>query len=127
MLKVDNEKKIHITRGDIGTLVVSAKNNDESDYTFQKNDVVQLKVMEKQNVSNIILKKETTVSEESTTIDINLTKDDTRIGDLINTPVKYWYEVELNPDSNPITILGYDENGPKEFILYPEGKNERGV
>lgn len=127
MLKVDNEKKIHITRGDIGTLVVSAKNNDESDYTFQKDDVVQLKVMEKQNVSNIILKKETTVSEESTTIDINLTKDDTRIGDLINAPVKYWYEVELNPDSNPITILGYDENGPKEFILYPEGKNESGV
>lgn len=123
MLKVDNEKKIHITRGDTGTLVVGAKNHDGSDYEFQQNDVVRLKVMEKQNVENIVLKKDVNVETPSVTVDIIVTSKDTSIGDFINSPLKYWYEVELNPDTNPITILGYDEDGAKEFILYPEGGN----
>jgi hypothetical protein len=50
-----------------------------------------------------------------------LSKEDTKIGKKVNKPVDYWYEVELNPDTYPQTIVGYDEDGAKIFKLYPEG------
>ena len=40
---------IHITRGDIGKLDISARNGD-TDYTFQVGDVVRLNVFEKKIV-----------------------------------------------------------------------------
>ena len=52
---------------------------------------------------------------------IPITSTDTTIGDYIDKKVTYWYEVEINPDINGYTIIGYDENGPKKFILLPEG------
>ena len=39
-----------------------------------------------------------------------------------NKATEFWYEVELNDND---TILGYDKQGPKRMIVYPEGK-ERG-
>jgi hypothetical protein len=35
--------------------------------------------------------------------------------------VDYWYEVELNPDEDCQTIVGYDEDGAKVLRLFPEG------
>lgn len=41
---------------------------------------------------------------------------------MVNKPTDFWYEVELNPDTAPQTIIGYDkETGAKIFRLYPEG------
>ena len=127
MLKIDSEKKIHVTRGDSGTIVITAQNNDGSDHEFQIGDVIRLKVMEKNDVTNVVLTKDIVVEENSTSIDMGLNSKETRIGEYINSPVTYWYEVELNPETNSTTIIGYDEDGPKELILYPEGKNESGV
>lgn len=127
MLKIDSEKKIHVTRGDSGTIVITAQNNDGSDHEFQIGDVIRLKVMEKNDVTNIVLTKDIVVEENSKSIDMGLNSKETRIGEYINSPVTYWYEVELNPETNSTTIIGYDEDGPKELILYPEGKNESGV
>lgn len=50
-------------------------------------------------------------------VEIPLNSEDTKIGDVVNYKVKYWYEIELNN----MTTIGYDKEGPKEFILYPEG------
>ena len=50
-----------------------------------------------------------------------LSSEETKIGNVISKPVVYWYEIEINPDSAPITIIGYDNDGAKELILYPEG------
>lgn len=47
--------------------------------------------------------------------------DETKIGEYISKPKEYWYEIELNPETYPQTIIGYDEDGPKVLILYPEG------
>src|SRR5574344_767540 len=124
MLKIDSEKKIHITRGDSGTITITAKDNDGTDHTFEVNDVIRLKVVDKNDMSTIVLTKDTTVATQGTSVDIELQSTDTRIGELINKPVTYWYEVELNPDGNSNTIIGYDDDGPKEFILYPEAKGE---
>ena len=123
MIKIDEEKTIHLTRGDTATIVVTAQNDDGSNYEFQKGDTLRLKVMSKKKVEEIVLTKDIIIDSNKESVEIELTSDETRIGDYINKPVTYWYEVELNPDNNSTTIIGYDENGPKQFKLYPEGKN----
>ena len=123
MIKIDEEKTIHLTRGDTATIVVTAQNDDGSNYEFQKGDTLRLKVMSKKKVEEIVLTKDIIIDSNKESVEIELTSDETRIGDYINKPITYWYEVELNPDNNSTTIIGYDENGPKQFKLYPEGKN----
>lgn len=120
MLKIDSEKTIHCTRGDAGTIVITANDNGGNPYTFQVNDTIRLKVMEKNNPSSILLNKEVKVLETSTSVSVSLTSSETKIGDLINKPSTYWYEVELNPDTSCNTLIGYDEDGAKLFMLYPE-------
>lgn len=120
MLKVTNNK-IMINRGDIAVLTVTAQNKDGSNYVFKVNDVVRFKVMKANDPSTIFIQKDVVVKNEKMEVDIELKSDDTTIGDLINAPVNYWYEVELNPDTAPQTIIGYDDSGAKLFALYPEG------
>jgi hypothetical protein len=38
-----------------------------------------------------------------------------------NRFLRFWYEVELNGSD---TIIGYDLDGPKQLILYPEVPKE---
>lgn len=128
MFEIDTDKTIHLTRGDIATIEVSATDKDtDSPYTFNEGDVVRLTVCEKGGYENVVLRKDVTVGEVTKTVDIDLNSEDTKIGEIINKPTKYWYEVELNPDTAPQTIVGHDEDGAKLFILYPEGgdANER--
>lgn len=120
MLKVTNNK-IMINRGDIAVLTVSAQNKDGSDYTFKEGDVVRFKVMQYNNPGTIFIQKDVVVKEETTIVDIKLESEDTTIDELIYMPTNYWYEVELNPDTEPQTIIGYDDTGAKLFVLYPEG------
>lgn len=114
---------IYITRGDMLPLAVNATNADGTAYIFKQDDVIRIKVMEAQNVSNVVIQKNFVVEEETTIVDIDLTSEDTRIGELINKPAEYWYEIELNPDTdNTNTIIGYSKNkGPALFTLLPEG------
>ena len=122
MFKIDDESTIHITRGDAGCICVFAEDEKGQDYIFQPNEKVRFKVTEKKNTSNVVLEKTVTITKVTTSVNIILEKADTKIGDFINKPTNYWYEIELNPDSNDVqTILGYDEDGPKIFTLYPEG------
>lgn len=121
MFVIDPDKTIHITRGDMATIEVSCRNADENPYEFQPTDTVRLKVFERRNCANVFLEKTVTVSEPALTVDIHLDETDTRIGDIINKPVDYWYEIELNHDRNPQTIIAYDTDGPKIFRIYPEG------
>ena len=123
MIKIDEEKTIHLTRGDSATIVVTSQNYDGSNYEFQKGDTLRLKVMSKKKVEEIVLTKDIIIDSNKESVEIELTSDETRIGDYINKPVTYWYEIELNPNNNSTTIIGYDDDGPKQFKLYPEGKN----
>jgi hypothetical protein len=120
MFFVDDDNSIHVTRGDSVFLTVMAE-EDGADYKFQPGDVVQINVMEKKSCENVVLSKAFPVLEETEEVDIFLTNQETRIGDVISKPTDYWYEVELNPDVNPQTIIGYDEDGARLFRLYPEG------
>lgn len=117
-------KKIHLTRGDMACLKINAQINNGENHTFVAGDVVRFKVMEVEHCENVIISKDVTVSENTELVEISLGTNDTKIGDYINEPVEYWYEVELNPDTNPQTIVGYDLQGPKILILYPEGADK---
>lgn len=121
MFKINpTTKEIKITRGDIGTIELSING-----YTFKAGDILRFKVFKFQDCKCIELQKDITINEETETISIPLTSEDTRIGDLINRPTKYWYEIELNPETACQTIVGYDDEGEKIFRLYPEGSDKK--
>lgn len=120
MFKVTDDMSIYVTRGDAITFGVTAHAGEEP-YTFRVDDVVRFKVFEKKSCHSVVLQKDFIVSEETQSVDVFLTKEDTTIGEIISKPNDYWYEVELNPESLPQTIIGYDENGSKTFRLFPEG------
>lgn len=121
MFQINQDKSIHLTRGDIAVIDVMANTSENEEYTFKSGDIVRFKVFKKKSPSMIVLRKETEVVVDTTIVTIFLDQEDTKIGELINKPEDYWYEVELNPDTKPQTIIGYDAYGPKIFRLYPEG------
>ncbi len=120
MFKIE-DTTIHITRGDTGVISLIAEDIEGHDHMFNNGDIIRMKVFEKKNCDNVVLQKIVTIEEPCTSVDIILTSDDTKIGEIINKPIDYWYEIELNPETNPQTILAYDEDGAKIFTLYPEG------
>ena len=97
MLKV-TKNKIMINRGDVGTISVTAQNEDGSAYIFKAGDVIRFRIMKNGDYSAVLKHKDVNVEIETTEVDIVLTPEDTKIGDLINNPVNYSYEIELNPD-----------------------------
>jgi protein involved in polysaccharide export with SLBB domain len=123
MFVINEDLSIDITRGDAVVFSVGAKTGEEN-YKFQPGDVVRFTVFGKKDCSNVVLQKDIAVAEETEAVEIVLTGEDTKIGETISKPVDYWYEVELNPDTYPQTIIGYDKNGAKVFKLYPEGVKE---
>lgn len=122
MFKANEDLSLHVTRGDNVTFSITATKDNEA-YSFNAGDVVRIKVTEKKDCNKVILQKDFAIETNSESVTISLTEKETRIGDTISKPVDYWYEIELNPFDNPQTIIGYDEDGPKVFRLYPEGRD----
>lgn len=122
MFSVNEDLSIFATRGDIVFFNVTAEENGVN-YKFQPGDVVRMKVYGKKDAKTVVLQKDFPVTAETEMVEVLLTEEDTKIGDVISKPVDYWYEIELNPFSAPQTIIGYDEDGAKIFRLYPEGKD----
>lgn len=127
MFVINEDKSIYVTRGDMMYFGVSAADNDGTAHTFAPGDVIRVKVFGKKKAENVVLQEDVLVTEETKVVAITLTGEKTKIGVTISKPVDYWYEVELNPDTNPQTIIGYDEAGPKIFKLFPEGADVKGA
>lgn len=120
MFTINDDNSIYATRGDIVFFSVTAE-DDGVPYHFQVGDVVRIKVYGKKDAETVVLQKDFPVAEVAEKVQIYLTGEDTKIGEVISKPKDYWYEVELNPDDAPQTIIGYDEDGAKVFKLFPEG------
>lgn len=120
MFTINDDLSIYATRGDIVFFAVSA-DEDGKPYKFQPGDVVRFKLFGKKDAETVLLQRDFPITEECETVDIFLTKADTKIGDVISKHKDYWYEVVLNDDTLPQTIIGYDEDGAKVFRLFPEG------
>lgn len=120
MFRVNDDLSIYVTRGDMVAIGINAKTGDEV-YQFARGDVVRFKVFERNGCHCVVLQKDFTVIEDCEKVSIVLESADTKIGEVISKPKDYWYEVEINPDTSPNTIIGYDDAGAKIFRLYPEG------
>lgn len=122
MIKFDKStKQIQINRGDSTTLRISAKDNTGAAYEFKTGEQVKLLITERKNVENVVLEKNVEVLTDTYTVDIPLLSEDTKIGEYINKPVIYWYEISVvSTGGEAQTIIGYDEDGAKEFVLNPE-------
>lgn len=123
MFKI-SDKTIHITRGDEGTISIKVPTDRTTTpityYEFQPDDVITFTVKRKNgfNSEDYVLRKQVILNEETTNPLVSLTGEDTLIGEPINKPVTYWYELTLNDNQS---FVCYDEDGAKEFILYPDG------
>lgn len=115
-MKINENKTIEINRGDAGTIQLTNKSG-----VFNIGDVIKFSIVEKKNYNNVVFQKEYTQSIESDKFDITLSSEDTRIGEITSKPVAYWYEIEYNGNQ---TLIGYDDDGAKEFIIYPEAPNK---
>lgn len=124
MYRINDDLSIYVTRGDIVLMSVSAVDKDGKPYTFVAGDIVRIKVFKKKKCTEVVLEKDFPVTSVTQNVQIFLSGEDTKIGEVISKPVDYWYEVELNPLSEPQTIIGYDEDGAKVFKLFPEGADK---
>ncbi len=122
MFTINDDLSINVTRGDILFFTVTA-DDDGKNHVFQPGDIVRIKVYGKKDAEAVVLQKDFPVFEATEEVEIFLSEEDTKIGKVISKPTDYWYEVELNPDTDPQTIIGYDDDGAKVFKLFPEGKD----
>lgn len=138
MFRIDEDKSIHVTRGDAVLFDVTAKDANGASYTFaaKKNeagevigvgDVLTLKVYKKRKPDEVLIEKVFRVTADTDKVQIYLSPEETKLGDIVGKPVTYWYEVELTALSgDKQTIIGYDDDGAKQFVLYPEGGEKDG-
>lgn len=110
---------INVNRGDELNLNLTLDLDSGEPYTFEEGDKIVFSIYKKGDMSgNAVLVKEIDATPNETSIDISLTSQETKIGEMINKPVEYWYEIELN---GRYTVIGYDDKGAKIFKLFPEG------
>ena len=118
MFKI-NGTNILLTRGDKCTIKLKVTPKENEEFIFNQGDIISFSVYNKKGLdSEPLLSKEIIINESTNIVDISLNSDDTKIGELSNKPIDYWYEIQLNYNQ---TIIGYDNIGPKILTLYPEG------
>lgn len=122
MIKYDSfTKQIQINRGDSTTLKISAKDSNGDPYEFKVGEKVKFTITERKNEDNVVFTKTINVDANGNYVFIPISSEDSKIGEIINKPVVYWYEISVLTLNNEIqTIIGYDDTGAKEFILNPE-------
>lgn len=121
MFVVNDDLSIYANRGDIVFFSVSADDSGNL-YKFQPGDIVRMSIYGKKEAETVVLQKDFPVTEVCESVFIYLEEADTKIGESISKHKDYWYEVVLNPDTMPQTIIGYDEDGAKIFRLFPEAE-----
>ena len=89
--------------------------------TYTDGDVIRFKVFEKDDYNQVLIQKDFVAIEDDTRVKISLTSEETTIGEMINDYIDYCYEIELNPETNSKTIVGFDDDGEKIFRMFPEG------
>lgn len=128
MIAIDEDNTIHLTRGDatgedFNKLALQFPlwdGEEETLYEFKPGDKLRLAVFDKKGYTRVpILEKEWTISTATTTPELTLTSTDTKKFELLNKKKTYWYDIILNDTT---TLLGFDEDGAKKMIVYPESE-----
>lgn len=117
MFKIVNNT-FHVTRGDSGVITVKFK---DGSVLPEGSDVIFSVYRKNELDSQPVLWELKTISSNETSIDLHISSYDTdHFENPENGREEYWYELKVGPDH---TVIGYDENGPKIFYLYPTGHN----
>ena len=127
MLRIENENEIHISRGDDFSIDFIIPLCGSQRYMFNVGDKLTFDVYEKKGYDKCsLLHKEVIIDKPIDVVTFDFTNEDTTIGELINKPVDYWYEIQYidGAKGTTETVLGYDDDGEKIFKLYPEGSNK---
>lgn len=86
-------------------------------YQFQVGDKIRFNIYQKNGYDKeALMSKEIEVIEAAEVAEIPLTEEDTTFGNPVNKETIFWYDITLN---NDLTVVCYNEDGPKEFIEYP--------
>jgi hypothetical protein len=132
----EDKETIYLTRGDktdeyhklaFQYPIYNLATEQEELYEFQPEDKISFVVFIKKGYTKTeVLRVEKTLLEmgyvnPTTTPEIQLTEEDTKSFDLLNKGKTYWYDLVLNDST---TLLGYDSEGPKKIIVYPEAEEE---
>lgn len=124
---------IHLTRGDatqdaynklaFNFPIYNFGTKQEENYKFQPDDKITFVVVNKKGYTKEeILRKEYTLREmgyitETEIAELPLTEEETKIFPLSDKAQTYWYDLILNDTT---TMLGFDNEGAKKIIIYPE-------
>lgn len=100
----------------------NSENPEKKFYEFKAGDVLTFGVYNKKKMEDeALLLKDFEIEEDGTTkVIMKFSKKEMKIGPLIEKPTPYWYEIQLNHNR---TVLGYDLDGAKILMLYPEGSD----
>ena len=135
MIAIDDDKTtIRLTRGDntdeyhrIAVIYPIWDYTQEKEilYEFQLTDKITFSVYDKKGYRKTpVFSKSFKLSDISyttptTSVEIPLSSTETKSFELLDKPKTYWYDIVLNDTT---TILGYDEEGAKAIIVYPEAE-----
>ena len=118
-MRIIDGNHIKINRGNALPLKLVIPISHTENYVFQVGDEVMFGIYKSRGMSDsALLLKTYTIEEETEEFEFTISAEEMKIGELINKPTDYWYEIELNGEQ---TVLGYDEDGAKIITLYPEG------
>lgn len=110
---IDENLTIHINRGDQLELSLIDTENP-----FVAGDKFKFSIMKANDSTTVLFQKEYFVENDTNSFDIIISSDEMRLGDPLKTGTRtYWYEIEYNGIH---TVIGYDRQGPKQLIMYPE-------
>lgn len=138
MIFVESDNQtIHITRGDstqekfnrlaFQFPIYNTGTGQEELYEFQPDDKITFVAVEKKGYTKEeILRKDYTLRDigyikPTTTPEIPLTSEETKLFALANKKKTYWYDLVLNDET---TMLGLDDEGAKKIVVYPEVEEE---
>ena len=102
---------------------VTAEDNG-SPYVFNSGDVLRMKIYGRKDAETVYLEKDFLVTEDGENVEVYLDQEDTKLGDVISKPTDYWYEICLNPDTQPQTNIGYGDDRAAVSRLFPEGADK---
>lgn len=118
MFSIDHNLNLAITWGDCGSIRLTAKNGEE----FPAGSVLRLTVYDDRDPGEVYLTKDVTVEETTSTVVIDLLPEDTRFPNRSSVELHYRYDITLNPDTAPQTIVGYERHrGERDFTVLPKG------
>lgn len=91
-------------------------------YQFQVGDVVKFNIYDKKGYDKEpMMSKSFEVDTATYELALPLNEEDTTFGEIPNKATTYWYDITLNED---LTIVCFNEEGAREFIMYPAKGDE---